>query len=82
VNLGIALLRLGERESATARFKESVAASVAALEEMAREGVLLDLAVAAGTQNNLGAALETPGERVGRRIWMRRWWRIAWRWRR
>src|ERR1700734_86940 len=59
-NLGIALWRLGERESGTARLEEAVAAYGAALEERTRERVPLDWAT---TQNNLGNALSTLGER-------------------
>ena len=59
-NLGTALLRLGERESGTARLDEAVAAFRAALEEYTRERVPLDWAM---TQNNLGNALATLGER-------------------
>ena len=51
---------LGERESGTARFEEAVAAYGEALEERTRERVPLDWA---GTQNNLGNALYTLGER-------------------
>ncbi len=50
-NLGNALLRLGERESGTARLEEAVAAYRAALTERTRERVPLDWAT---TQNNLG----------------------------
>ena len=50
-NLGSALLRLGERESGTARLDEAVAAYREALKEMTRERVPLDWAM---TQNNLG----------------------------
>ena len=59
-NLGNALLRLGERESGTARLEEAVAAYRAALQEYARERVPLDWAT---TQNNLGNALWRLGER-------------------
>ena len=59
-NLGIALWRLGERESGTARLEEAVAAYRAALKELTRERVPLDWAM---TQNNLGNALQTLGER-------------------
>ena len=38
-NLGLALWRLGERESGTARLEEAVAAYRAALEEYTRERV-------------------------------------------
>ena len=58
----IALIRLGERESGTARLDEAVAAYRAALEEETRERVPLDWA---GTQNNLGIALAMLGEREG-----------------
>jgi tetratricopeptide (TPR) repeat protein len=60
VFLGIALLELGERHSATARFEDAVAAYRAALEEWTREGVPLQWAM---TQNNLGNALCALGER-------------------
>ena len=59
-NLGNALLRLGERESGTARLEEAVAAYRAALMECTRERVPLDWAQ---TQNNLGTALLSLGER-------------------
>ena len=59
-NLGIALWRLGERESGTARLEEAVAAYRAALKERTRERVPLDWAQ---TQNNLGIALSRLGER-------------------
>jgi tetratricopeptide (TPR) repeat protein len=59
-NLGTALLRLGERESGTARLEEAVAAYRAALEERTRERVPLDWAM---TQNNLGIALWALGAR-------------------
>ena len=59
-NLGVALFRLGERESGTARLTEAVAAYHAALEERTRDRVPLDWAA---TQNNLGLALATLGER-------------------
>jgi tetratricopeptide (TPR) repeat protein len=51
---------LGERESATARLEEAVAAYREALKERTRERVPLNWAM---TQNNLGAALGTLGER-------------------
>ena len=59
-NLGVALWRLGERESGTARLEEAVAAYREALKERTRERVPLDWA---RTQNNLGAALRSLGER-------------------
>ena len=59
-NLGIALKRLGERESGTARLEEAVAAYRAALAKYRRERVPLQWAT---TQNNLGAALRALGER-------------------
>jgi hypothetical protein len=59
-NLGIALGRLGERESGTERLEEAVAAHRVALEEQSRERVPLDWA---GTQNNLGNALSTLAAR-------------------
>jgi tetratricopeptide (TPR) repeat protein len=60
LNLGIALGRLGERESGTERLEEAVAAYRAALEEWTRERVPLDWAA---TQNNLGNALLALGDR-------------------
>ena len=59
-NLGIALLRLGERESGTAKLEEAVTAFREALKERTRERVPLEWA---GTQNNLGTALAVLGER-------------------
>ena len=63
-NLGNALVRLGERESgqreSIRRLEEAVAAYRAALTERTRERVPLQWAM---TQNNLGAALMTLGER-------------------
>jgi exonuclease VII small subunit len=59
-NLGVALLRFGERESGTVRLEEAVAAFRAALEERTRERVSLDWAA---TQLNLGLALARLGER-------------------
>jgi tetratricopeptide (TPR) repeat protein len=59
-NLGIALERLGARESGTEKLTEAVAAYRAALEEDTRERVPLDWAM---TQSNLGNALETLGAR-------------------
>jgi tetratricopeptide (TPR) repeat protein len=59
-NLGNALMRLGERESGTARLEEAVEAYRAALQERTRERVPLDWAA---TQNNLGNALMRLGER-------------------
>src|SRR6516164_905832 len=59
-NLGLALWRLGQRESGTAQLEEAVAAYRAALEERTRERVPLDWAM---TQNNLGNALLRLGER-------------------
>jgi hypothetical protein len=63
-NLGLALWRLGDWESGTARPEEAVAAYRAALEERARERVRLQWAT---TQNNLGSALQTLG--AGRAWW-------------
>jgi tetratricopeptide (TPR) repeat protein len=60
-DLGIALARLGERESGTARLEEAVAAYRAALKVRTRERVPLDWAA---TQNNLGHALWRLGERA------------------
>ena len=55
-NLGIALWKLGERESGTARLEEAVGAFHAALEVRTRERIPL---LWAATQNDLGNALET-----------------------
>ena len=52
-NLGLALWRLGERESGTARLEEAVKAYRAALEERKRERVPLQWAT---TKNNLDRA--------------------------
>jgi len=57
-NLGAALLRLGERESGTARLEEAVAAYRAALEE----GVAL-IDWAGETQEGLGKALDLIKQR-------------------
>jgi tetratricopeptide (TPR) repeat protein len=66
-NLGNALKMLGERESrqdeSIRRLKEAVAAHHAALTERPRERVPLQWAT---TQNNLGAALASLGERESR----------------
>ncbi len=59
MNLGIALSRLGERESGTTRLEEAVAAYRAALEENTRARVPLEWA---RTQMNLGIALSTLGD--------------------
>ena len=59
-DLGLALTRLGERESGTARLEEAAAAHREALKEYTRERMPLDWA---GTQNNLGTALWRLGER-------------------
>ena len=59
-NLGTALLRLGERESGTARLEEAVTAFRAALRGMTRDRVPLQWAM---TQMNLGTALLRLGER-------------------
>ncbi len=63
--LGNALQTLGERESRTARLDEAVAAYRAALEEYTRERVPLDWPT---TQNNLGNALLSLGERGTARL--------------
>ena len=60
MNLGLALLRLGERESGTGKLTEAVAAYREALKEYTRERVPLQWAM---TQNNLGNALRALGER-------------------
>jgi len=57
--LGLALLRLGERESGTARLEEAVAAHREALKEWSRELLPLDWAKA---QNSLGWTLFRLGE--------------------
>ena len=59
-NLGIALLRLGERESGTAKLKLAVDAFREALKEYTRERGPLQWAM---TQDNLAAALHILGER-------------------
>jgi hypothetical protein len=59
-NLGVALGRLGERESDTKRLEEAVQVFCVALEERARERVPRDWAA---TQSTLGVALMTLGER-------------------
>ena len=53
-NLGIALKRLGERESGIEKFEQAVVAFREASHEKTRARVPLDWAM---TQNNLGAAL-------------------------
>jgi tetratricopeptide (TPR) repeat protein len=60
MNLGTALVRLGERESGTAKLEEAVSAYRDALQENTRERVPLDWPM---TQMNLGNALGTLGER-------------------
>jgi hypothetical protein len=52
---------LGERESSTKRLEDAVEAFHLALEEYTRDRVPLDWAA---TQNNLGRALRTLGERT------------------
>jgi tetratricopeptide (TPR) repeat protein len=59
-NLGLALWRLGERESGTAKLEEAVVAYHEALKEQTRERVPLDWAM---TQTNLGTTLQSLGER-------------------
>src|SRR5215475_3617617 len=59
-NLGLALWRLGERESGTAKLEEAVVAYHEALKEQTRERVPLQWAM---TQTNLGLALWRLGER-------------------
>jgi tetratricopeptide (TPR) repeat protein len=59
-SLGMAFVRLGERESGTARFEEAVAAFREALQEQTRERVPLDWA---RTQSNLGIVFVRLGER-------------------
>jgi len=60
VNLGSALMRLGERESSTMHLEEAIVAFRNALEVNTRERVPLDWA---NTQMNLGSALMRLGER-------------------
>jgi tetratricopeptide (TPR) repeat protein len=60
IDLGIALMRLGERESGSARLEEAVTAFRDALREWTRDRVPLDWAM---TQSNLGLALTRLGER-------------------
>ncbi|WP_417701983.1 tetratricopeptide repeat protein [Pseudophaeobacter sp.] len=60
INLGVALQKLGARESGTARLEEAVSVYRAALEELSRDRVSLGWATA---QMNLGATLATLGER-------------------
>jgi hypothetical protein len=59
-SLGIALFRLGERKSGTARLEEAVAAYREALKERTRDRVPLGWAA---TQDSLGNALRNFGER-------------------
>jgi len=59
-NLGLALARLGERESNTANLDSAIIAYHAALEECRRDKAPLDWAM---IQNNLGLALMRLGER-------------------
>jgi tetratricopeptide (TPR) repeat protein len=61
-DLGNALVRLGERESGTARLEEAVATYRSALQEWTRDRVPLDWAL---TQNSLGVALWWLGDREG-----------------
>ena len=63
VALGNALQTLGDRESGTERLEQAVVAYRTALEEYTRERAPLDWAM---TQNNLGNALQTLGERAYR----------------
>jgi tetratricopeptide (TPR) repeat protein len=60
MNLGNALVRLGESEPGTARLEQAVTAYRAALEEATRDRVPLEWAM---TQMNLGAALQALGKR-------------------
>ena len=79
-NLGNALVRLGERESGTARLEEAVAAYRAALEERTRERVPRYWA-----QTQRASALRSQGSasgRAARRGSMRRFRPIARPWRR
>ena len=62
MNLGTALLRLGERESGTARLTEAVAAYREVLQELTRELVPLDWARGSGNQ---GVAMVVLAERRG-----------------
>jgi tetratricopeptide (TPR) repeat protein len=73
-NLGAALERLGEREVGTDRLEQAVAAYQAALEPAANYYATFEedtrdrvsWVIVAAIQMNLGAALETLGEREGR----------------
>jgi tetratricopeptide (TPR) repeat protein len=77
-NLGSALERLGEREDGTDRLKEAVAAYRAALPPIAIYYAAIEedthdrvsWVLLAGTQMNLGAALETLGERDPSQAWL------------
>jgi hypothetical protein len=62
MNLGTALLRLGERESGTARLTEAVAAFREALQENTRVRVRLEWAKSSGNQ---GVAMVVLAERRG-----------------
>jgi tetratricopeptide (TPR) repeat protein len=62
-------LRLGERESDTARLEEAVEAYRAALEERTRQHVPLQWAT---TQNNLGIALAALGKHEAGTAWLER----------
>ncbi|MBV8397372.1 MAG: tetratricopeptide repeat protein, partial [Acetobacteraceae bacterium] len=71
MNLGNALLRLGERESGTKRLEEAVAAYRAALEERPREQLPLDWAITHGTLAMVWRLLACA--RVERRVLRRQW---------
>jgi hypothetical protein len=62
MNLGNALMSLGERESGTTQLEEAVAAYRAALEERTHDRVPLDWAMSTGNQ---GVALMLLAERLG-----------------
>jgi hypothetical protein len=62
MNLGNALLRLGERKSGTARLEQAVEAFRAALEECTRDRVPLDWAM---TKANLALSMAEIARRTG-----------------
>ena len=64
-NLGNALLRLGERESGTARLEEAVAAYRAALQENTRERVPLHWAMTQMQPRQRALEAGRAGERHG-----------------
>ena len=78
-NLGLALQRLGERESGTARLEEAVKAYQAALEEWRRDRVPLDWAMTRTT--SASRCRGSGNERAGRRGWRRQSGPTRRRWR-